>query len=82
MNVVFQQITALYKYSRPRNILLKTFSFVVSLKTDIINNPPLFLSNIQIPEVSSVRILMQIYIWLFLHLAETYSIGIVLKCGQ
>ena len=34
---------------------LKTFSLVVSLKSDLSNHPPLFLNDTLIPEVSSVR---------------------------
>ena len=36
---------------------LKTFSLIVSLKSDISNHPPLYLNAVRIPEVSSVKVL-------------------------
>ena len=53
-------LAALCEYSHPRNIKLaplKTFSLVVSLKSDISNHPPLFFNGIQIPEVSFINVL-------------------------
>ena len=53
-------LAALYEYGCHWNIKfapLKTFSLVVSLKSDISNHPPLFLDGIQIPKVSSVKVL-------------------------
>ena len=49
-------LTALYKYGQPWNVIFapaKTSSLVVSLKSDVSSHPPLFLNNIQIPEVNS-----------------------------
>ena len=53
-------LAALCKYGHHWNIKFapsRTFSLVVSLKSDISNHPPLFLDGIQIPEVSSVKVL-------------------------
>ena len=53
-------LAALCKYGHHWNIKFapsKTFSLVVSLKSDISNHPPLFLDGIQIPDVSSVKVL-------------------------
>ena len=64
-------LAALCEYGYHWNIefsLLKTFSLVVSLKSDISNHPPLFLNDVRIPEVSSVKVLGLI----FSYLAETY----------
>ena len=52
-------LTALYEYGQPWNIIFapaKTSSLVISLKTGISEHPPLFLNNIQIPEVTSVKV--------------------------
>ena len=53
-------LAALCKYGHHWNIKFtpsKTFSLVVSLKSDISNHPALFLDGIQIPDVSSVKVL-------------------------
>ena len=53
-------LVALCEYGHHWNIKfapLKTFSLVVSLKLDISNHPPLFLDGIQIPEISSIKVL-------------------------
>jgi len=53
-------LTALYEYGKPWNIIFapaKTSSLIISLKSGISEHPPLFLNDIQIPEVTSVKVL-------------------------
>ena len=57
-------LAALCEYGHHWNIKFapsKTFSLVVSLKSDFSNHPPLFLNDVHIPEVSSVKTLGFIY---------------------
>jgi len=53
-------LTALHEYGKPWNIIFapaKTSSLIISLKSGISEHPPLFLNDIQIPKVTSVRVL-------------------------
>ena len=75
-------LSALYKYGQPWNIIFapaKTFSLVVSLKSDVSSHPPLFLNDIRIPEVNSVKVLGFTFDLSFTWQRHTEN---VLSCGQ
>ena len=58
-------LAALCEYGTCWNIEfapLKTFSLVISLKSDISDHPPLYLNAVHIPEVSSVKVLGFIFV--------------------